>query len=142
MTDVPAEFRDLLTTRCYATVATIGPNGLPHQTVTWVDYDGEHVAINAAADAQKVANVERTPVASITVLDPDDHHRYVSVAGPVVEVTESGAAEHADELGWRYGEVPEDSTFAARFGESERRIVRIRPAEVFTLDEDVSTIDE
>lgn len=142
MATVLDAYLDLLTEDRYATFVTISPDGFPHLTVTWVDYDGEHVMINTARDTRKVTNVEETPVAGINVLDPDHHHRYLSIAGSVADVTGDNADEHATELGRRYRELGENETFEERWGDSERRIVRVRPDRVTTLHEDIETLDD
>ncbi|MFB6096793.1 MAG: PPOX class F420-dependent oxidoreductase [Haloferacaceae archaeon] len=130
MATVPDEYHDLLTTACFATFATILPDGTPHQTVTWVDYDGEHVLINTAEGRRKVKNVRLNPKVSVNVIDPEDASRYVSISGEVVEVTSEGAAEHANELGHRYyGE----SNFMSRYdNDVVRLLVRIEPQKVLT----------
>lgn len=130
MADIPADYRDLLEPPRFATVATLLPDGVPHQTVTWVDSDDVHVLINTAEGRRKVKNVRQHPYASVNVIDPDDPGRYVSVAGEVVSVTPEGAAEHANELGRRY--YGEDD-FMARYGDDVvRLIIRIAPDHVIT----------
>lgn len=129
MSEIPAEYQDLLDEE-FATVATLLPDGNPHQTVTWVDYDGEYVLINTVEGRRKVKNVRGHPHASVSVLDPDDSSRYLSVSGEVVEVTDEGAAEHANELGRKYyGE----ENFMDRYDDDVVRvIIRIRPDNVIT----------
>jgi PPOX class probable F420-dependent enzyme len=129
MADIPEEYLDLLDEE-FATVATLLPDGNLHQVVTWVDYDGEHVMINTTEGNRKVKNVRGHPHASVSVLDPDDSSRYLSVSGEVVEITEEGAAEHANVLGQKYyGE----ENFMARYDDDVvRLIVRIRPDNVIT----------
>lgn len=130
MADIPDDYGDLVGPPNFATFATVQPDGTPHQTVTWVDYDGEHVLVNTAEGRRKVRNVRARPRASVNVIDPGDPGRYLSVAGPVTEITAAGAAAHANELGRAYyGE--ED--FMARYGdEVVRLILRVEPAHVIT----------
>lgn len=47
-------------------------------------------------------NVRRNPKVGLTVLDPGDPYRYVSIRGAVEAVTEDGTVEHIDELARRY----------------------------------------
>ena len=138
---IPNEFVDLLTTDCYATFATISPKGWIHQTVTWIDYDGEHLLINVSETSQKAKNIRANPEVSVNVLDPDHHHRYLSVSGIVDNITRDGAEKHADRLGWRYGEIPEHLTFKEVFGNANRLLLEICPEQVITLNKDVETID-
>lgn len=129
MASIPEDYRDLLTEDYFATFATMLPDGTPHQTVTWVDYDGEHVMINTAEGRRKVKNARGHPRASVNVIDPEDPGRYVSVAGEVAAITEEGAAAHANELGERY--YGEDD-FMSRYDDVTRLIVRVRPEQVIT----------
>ena len=43
MVDIPQEFADLLHTTALAQVATIGPQGEPHNTPVWFDWDGTYI---------------------------------------------------------------------------------------------------
>ncbi|MFB6353702.1 MAG: PPOX class F420-dependent oxidoreductase [Halobacteriales archaeon] len=126
MAGIPASHHDLLGAPNVATVATIRPDGTPHQTVTWVDYDGEHVLVNTVAERRKAKNVRANPHAGINVIDPDDVGRYLSVSGPA-EVTTEGAVEHANELGRAYRGV---ENFADQFDDVTRVVIRVEPAHV------------
>lgn len=129
MAEIPSEYEDLLDGE-FGTVATLLPDGNLHQTVTWVDYDGEHVLLNTVEGRRKVKNVRGHPHASVSVLDPEDSSRYLSVSGEVVEVTADGAGEHANKLGKRYYD---EENFMDRYDDDiVRVIIRIRPETVIT----------
>lgn len=85
---------------CY--IATTMPNGAPQLTQTWVDTDGTHILINTVDGFQKVRNVARDPRVAVTVSDPEDQSRYISVRGRVVSSTTEGGAEHIEALSQRY----------------------------------------
>lgn len=130
MADIPADYRDLVTGTHYATIATVLPDGTPHQTVTWIDYDGEHLLVNTAEGRRKVKNARGNPRASVMVIDSDDPHRYLSVQGEVAEITTEGAYDHANEMGLRYNG---EEDFMARYGDDVTRVLlRIRPEHVIT----------
>lgn len=129
MTAIPTDYIDLLTDATFATVATILPDGTPHQTVTWIDYDGDYLLVNTAEGRRKVKNVRSNPRVSVLVIDPDDPGRYLSVQGKVAAVTEEGAAAHANDMGRRY--YGEDD-FMARYDDVTRLLVKIRPEHVIT----------
>jgi PPOX class probable F420-dependent enzyme len=78
---------------------------------------------------QKAKNVERNPAISVSMLDPDNPYRYLSVSGEVEEITTDGAREHIDELSQRYFGEPYPQEIV-----SERVILRIRPERVFSAD--------
>lgn len=130
MVDIPAAYRDLVTGTHYATIATVLPDGTPHQTVTWIDYDGECLVVNTAEGRRKVKNVRANPRVSVMVIDSADAHRYLSVQGEVVEIAEEGAADHANEMGLRY---TNEENFMDRYGDDVTRVLlRIRPDHVIT----------
>ena len=54
MVTIPAEFQDLFDKRSFAFVGTLLPDGSPHVTPTWVDFDGEHVLVNTVRNNRKL----------------------------------------------------------------------------------------
>jgi PPOX class probable F420-dependent enzyme len=99
---LPDDLRDLLSRPSPCVITTLLPDGSPHATEVWVDVDGDHVLVNSVDGHRKVANVRRDPRVAVTVLDPDQASRYLSVRGRVVEVTTEGAADHIEKLAHRY----------------------------------------
>lgn len=130
MVKIPEEFLDLFERKTFADFATVMPDGTPHVTPVWVDYDGEYVLVNTARGRQKERNITRNPRVGLSMMDPDDPYRFVSVRGQVAELTESGAVEHIDSLAGRYlglDEYPNHGT-----EDEPRVIVKIRPGHVAT----------
>lgn len=128
METIPAAFHDLFERETFATFATVMPDGTPHCTPVWVDYDGECVLINTARGRRKERNVRREPAVGVLAMDPEDPYRYVSVQGTVVEVTEAGAADHIDALARRYMGVDVYPNHGEERG--PRVIIRIEPTRV------------
>ena len=110
----------------YAVVAAIRPEGSPHQTVVWVDWDGEHVLLNLNTWRSKLRYLEADPQVSVLVIDRDDPYRWVSVSGRVDEVTTTGAADHIVHLA---GVYRGRDSYDFKPGE-QRVIVRIAPQRV------------
>ena len=108
----------------YGVVATLRHDGSPHQTVGWVDWDGEHVLVNTSTDRAKAEHLEEDPRVSVLVIDREDPYRWVSISGSA-ELTTEGAREQVNELAHRY----RGSDFQFRPGE-ERVLVRITPERV------------
>jgi len=103
-------------------VTTLRPDGSPHSTVVWVDVEDGVVSFNTAYGRAKPANLEHDPRVSLTVVDPHDPYRWVSVDGPV-ELTTEGADDQIDRLAKKY--LGKDSYPFRQ--EGERRVtVRIR----------------
>jgi PPOX class probable F420-dependent enzyme len=99
---LPDHVRDLLSRPSPCVFTTLLPDGSPHATEVWVDTDGDHVLVNSVDGHRKVRNVLGDPRVAVTVIDPDELSRYVSVRGRVVEVTTEGAADHIEKLAHRY----------------------------------------
>ena len=109
-----------------AVVAALRPNGTPHQTVTWIDYDGEHVLVNLNTFRTKLRYLEADPRVSVLVLDRDDPFRRIRIDGRVVEITKAGAYEHiVRQAGVYLGR----ESYELAPGE-ERVLVRIEPQQV------------
>lgn len=129
MSAIPAEFHDLFERKTFAHVVTMLPNGYPHSTPVWVDYDAnaDRILVNTERHRQKTRNVERNPAVAVSMLDPENPYRYLSVTGEVEAMTTDGAREHIEGLAQRYvdGEYPSEIV-------SERVILQIRPEEVIT----------
>ncbi|MFC6826375.1 PPOX class F420-dependent oxidoreductase [Halopelagius fulvigenes] len=129
---IPESHRDIFEKKSFAHFATVMPDGTPHVTPVWVDHeDGEYVLINSARGRQKVNNVESNPKVGVSVIDPDDPYRFVSVRGEAT-LDEEGAVEHIDELARRYMDVEEYPNKGDE--EGARVIVRIPTDKVVTSE--------
>ena len=98
------EARAFLQVPRFAVVATIGPDGAPHQAVVWYLLDGDALVVNSADGRRWPANLRRDPRVEITV---EDGYHYVQVGGTVEVDDDQGRAQadiaamahryHADE---------------------------------------------
>lgn len=129
MSSIPPAYQHLFKMRVFAHVATLMPNGLPHVTPVWIDYDDEddRVLVNTAKGRQKHVNVQNDPRVGVSLTDPEDPYRAVSLFGEVDEMTDEGAAEHIDSLAQRYRRNEEYQN-----DRSNRVILKIRPDRVMT----------
>ncbi|WP_226012343.1 PPOX class F420-dependent oxidoreductase [Halomicrobium salinisoli] len=130
MASIPEEFHDLFEKETFAHVAALPPDGTPHVTPVWVDYDDEtgHVLINTVRGRAKERFFSEDPRVGLSMTDPDDPYRFLSVRGEVAEMYEDGAEEHIDELARRYLDVDE----YPNEDENARVIVAIDPEHVAT----------
>ncbi|HWH06286.1 MAG TPA: PPOX class F420-dependent oxidoreductase [Gaiellaceae bacterium] len=110
----------------YAVIAALRPDGTPHQSVIWVDWDGEHVLVNLNTERRKLDYLRGDARTSVLVLQRDDPYRWIAIDGAVAEITTEGANEHIDHQANvyfgrdRYG-----------LGEGEQRVlVKVRPTRV------------
>ena len=129
MASIPDEYHDLFEKETFAHVATMFPDGAPHVTPVWVDYDADadRILVNTERDRQKERNVRQNPKVGVSMLDPDDPYRRLSFTGEVTEITTEGAREHIDELARRY--TGEDYATPIQ---TERVLLRIRADRVLS----------
>jgi PPOX class probable F420-dependent enzyme len=127
---IPEKFRDLLTKKAFAHLATVMPDGSPQVTPVWFDFDGSHVRINSAKGRVKDKNMRRNGQVALAIQDPDNPYRYLAVRGRVEEITEAGADAHIDSLTKKY--LGQDRYPNRRPGEI-RVIYRIRAERVSSM---------
>ena len=83
-------------------LATAMSNGAPQVTPMWFDYDGKFFRVNSARGRVKDRNMRRNAAVALSIVDPANPYRYVSVRGRVVEITEEGGDAHIDSLTKKY----------------------------------------
>lgn len=95
--------RDFLASPYVGTVTTLREDGSPHNTVVWVDVDADTgtVLFNTAEGRAKPKHLRRDPRVALTVVDPQNPFRWISVTGSA-EVTQDGADAHIDRLAKKY----------------------------------------
>ncbi|AFK21181.1 PPOX class F420-dependent oxidoreductase (plasmid) [Haloferax mediterranei ATCC 33500] len=133
MASIPVEFQDLFERGAPVQLATVLPDGMPHVTPVFAEYDGEHVLFNTMRGRRKERNIRNNPNVGVSVTDPDDPYRYLSISGEVVGVTEDGAVEHVHHIARKFMDVPEYPNLDDE--PNPRVVVRIRPVQVRAIDE-------
>src|SRR5215471_4425838 len=124
---IPHEFLDLFEKPSLSHLATLMPDGSPHVSPVWVDYDGQHILINTAKGRRKEMNMRERPRVALDIVDPEDPFRFLSIQGRVVEMTEKGANEHRDRLDTRYLGITQ---YPARDPQEIRLICKILPERI------------
>lgn len=102
MSQIPASHVDLLDKPAFAHVATLMKDGSPQVTPVWVDREGDKVVINSAEGRVKDKNLKRDKRIALSITDPANPYRMLSIRGEVVEITTEGAEEHIDRLAMKY----------------------------------------
>lgn len=120
------DVKALLRRPLHGWATTVRPDGSLHNTVVWVDVDGDDVIINTAVGRAKDRHLRNDPRLSVSVLDPDNDYHYVSVSGTAT-LEEEGADEVIDRLAKKY--LDADSYPFRQPGE-QRITVRLRPEQV------------
>ncbi|MFJ8533934.1 PPOX class F420-dependent oxidoreductase [Streptomyces sp. NPDC093591] len=93
----------------YATIATIGKDGLPQQSVVWVKATDDGIAFSTVEGRVKHLNLLRDPRAGVLITDRDNPYAYAVVRGPVT-MTRDGGPELIDELSHKYAGRPWQET--------------------------------
>lgn len=100
---VPAEYRRLLELPLFGHLATIRPDDTAQVTPMWFEFDGEHVRFTHTTYRQKYRNLQHNPSMALSILDPDDPHHYLEVAGALVETAPDPDGAFYVRLQNRYG---------------------------------------
>ncbi len=126
MAKLTDEMRAFLQNPYPGTATTLRKDGSPHNTVVWVDVTEDAVVFNTAEGRAKPEHLRNDARAAVTMIDPQDDHRWVSVSGPV-ELRHEGADATIDRLAKKYIGA-ESYPFRA---EGEQRVdVIVRPEHV------------
>lgn len=105
------------------TITDLRPDGSPHTTVVWVDVDDDGISFNTAHGRAKPRYIGADARVSLTVVDPSNPYRWVSLDGRAVLVDE-GADDQIDRLAKKY--IGKDS-YPFRAPGEQRVTVRITP---------------
>lgn len=136
--EIPTSHRDLVDCPPIAAFTTVTPDGHPQTSVVWCDFDGECVRVTTIRGFAKERNMRRNPRVTLLCYDPRQPLRYLEIRGTVVEMIETGAVEHLDDLASKYAGRPiryYGEAIPASFAETEIPILcRIRPTHITALD--------
>jgi len=117
-----------------ATVTTLRDDGSPHSTVVWVDTTDQAVRFNTARGRAKERHLNSDPRVSVTMIDPQNAFKWVSVSG-TANVTEEGADAHIDALAKKYLDA---DSYPSRDPKETRVIVNITPDQVDSTGFDIA----
>jgi PPOX class probable F420-dependent enzyme len=102
MAELPKTHADIPHKKAFAHLATLMADGTPQVSPVWVDEKDGYILVNSAVGRVKDKNVARNPAVAVSMTDPDNPYRQISVRGRVVERTTQGAEEHIDEMAKKY----------------------------------------
>jgi PPOX class probable F420-dependent enzyme len=119
--------REFLGKPNYATLATLGPDGTPHQAVIWfrLEDDGR-ILVNSRAGRRWPKELQSDARCALAITDRNDPFTWVGVQGEVETVVDDVEAARNDivALSVHYGEFSDAS--AARFRSQPRVSFRLR----------------
>jgi PPOX class probable F420-dependent enzyme len=82
--------RALLDAKNFASVATLGPDGAPQNSVVWIKREGDTVLFSSTDGRQKVRNLRRDPRISLSVFDLADPYTSVEIRGTAEILPDEG----------------------------------------------------
>ncbi|NUQ98183.1 MAG: PPOX class F420-dependent oxidoreductase [Streptomyces sp.] len=82
--------RTLLDGKNFASVATLGPDGAPQNSVVWIKREGDTVLFSSTDGRQKVRNLRRDPRVSLSVFDLADPYTSVEIRGTAEILPDEG----------------------------------------------------
>ena len=129
MTDLPESHRDLLDAQ-FATLATVGRDGIPQLTEVWFLYEDGELKLSLNTSRLKTRNLRRRPECSLFVLDVANPYRYIDVRGRA-RLEPDDDYQFARKVGAKYGGADLSDHDAP--GDS-RVIVTIEPSNIFAVN--------
>ena len=127
MTTLTDRIRGFLEEPNYATLATIGEDGTPHQAVIWYRLDpDDRILVNSRSPRRWPRELQRDGRGSLAVTDIGDPMRWVGLQAVVETVVDDIPAAQDDivALAVRYGDAGEETV--ARFRSQPRISFRLR----------------
>jgi PPOX class probable F420-dependent enzyme len=116
-------------------LTTMMPDGQPHSSLVWCDFDGECTRVNTSLERQKGKNMRTNPKVTLLIVDPENTSRYMEIRGES-ELVEEHALEHLDEITRQYTPHPQYYGYVFPFEKKERetRVICRIHARKITLD--------
>lgn len=125
----PAVQRFLQTPERFATIATVGDDGTPHQAVIWYLAEDDSILINSKVGRRWPTDLLRDPRVSLTV---EAAYDYVIFSGRVEPIEDQSAAQaHIAAMARRYHDPDHAQHLIERTFRPQQRIsFRLRPTQV------------
>jgi PPOX class probable F420-dependent enzyme len=120
---IPESLVDLLTTTYLAHVTTTGGDGSLVSHLVWIDYDGTHVLTSSPKGSYKGRNMRARPQVAVSVADPHNPGRVLSISGRVTAIRDDVGLEFINRMSQRYSGRAYSRT-------GEREIFEITPDRV------------
>jgi PPOX class probable F420-dependent enzyme len=114
----------LLESTALAHIATLGPRGEPQSSPVWFGWDGDYVKFSQIKTRQKYKNLNRDPRLALSIVDPENHLRYLEIRGVVDRIEEDPDLDFINSMSKKY--LGKDRYPNHRPGD-ERVVVFVRP---------------
>ncbi|MEX1038359.1 MAG: PPOX class F420-dependent oxidoreductase [Acidimicrobiia bacterium] len=130
---IPDSHIDLVAwkTKSFAHMATIGPDGEPHTSPVWFEWDGTHIKFSLTTSRQKYRNLHRDKRASLSVMDPENPYRYIEIRGELDEIEPDPDIDFISRMAKKY--IDKDRYPWHQEGD-ERVVMKVRPTKISGMD--------
>jgi PPOX class probable F420-dependent enzyme len=98
----------------FAVVACLRPDGSPHTTVTWYDWEDGRVLLSMDQSRLRLRFLRADPRVALTILDREDPYRHISLLGEVVDLQDDEGLADIDRLALRYTRAPYETRDSPR----------------------------
>ena len=122
--EIPENYLDLLGSAALAHIATIGPDDEPQNNPVWFGWDGERVEFSQTKARQKIRNLNPDPRVAFSIVDPENHYRYLEVRGEVARVEEDPDIDFISAMAKRFMGV---DRYPGHGPSDERMVVFVKP---------------
>ena len=102
MSTIPDSHADILETKGFAHLASIGPDGEPQSHPVWFDTDDGRIRVSTTKTRQKYRNLQGEPRVSLSILDPENPYRYLEVRGRVAAIEDDTDYAFINSLAKKY----------------------------------------
>ncbi|MCZ7531601.1 MAG: PPOX class F420-dependent oxidoreductase [Acidimicrobiia bacterium] len=130
MSVIPDSHADILDSKGFAHLASIGPDGEPQSHPVWFDTADGRIRISTTKARQKYRNLQNEPRVSLSILDPENPYRYLEVRGRVAAVEDDPDDAFINSLAKKY--MDQDEYPLSQPGD-ERVIFVIEPVHATTM---------
>jgi PPOX class probable F420-dependent enzyme len=128
VTEIPESHRDLLESE-FATLGTVGHDGLPQLTEVWFLSDSGELKISLNESRAKTKNLQARPACSVLILDLTNPYRYLEIRGRA-RIEDDADYAFAARVGQKYG-----SDLREHDGPRDTRVVvTVEPEKVHAVD--------
>lgn len=103
---IPEAFHDLLESKAFAFVSTLGKTGEPQVNPVWFIWDGTNIRISLMEGKQKYLNLRRDGRIAIAIANPRDPYRYLEVRGHVQSIEPDANDEVFSAISMKYTGSP------------------------------------
>lgn len=103
---IPEDLSYLLTTNVPAHLTVVAANGSLITYIVWVDYDGQHILTGSPVGSHKGRVLRKRPQVSLSVADPNDPWRRLSISGHVADFRPDAGLALINKLSQRYTGTP------------------------------------